>query len=191
MIKGILLAAGQSRRLKNENKLIKIFKDKPLIHHALNSVQNSQIKKLIIVLGYQFKEVKKNIKKNKKIIFVHNKNYKNGMSSSIKSGLKKISKKDKGFIILQSDMPFVKTSDINKIYNSIIRKKYLVHALKYKNRIGNPIGFDISILNKIKKIKGNIGAKYMVKRLKNSTNYIKVSSEKVFKDFDKASDFRA
>ena len=191
MIKGILLAAGQSKRLKNENKLIKIFKGKPLIHHALNSVQNSKIKKLIIVLGYQFKEVKKNIKKNKKIIFVHNKNYKNGMSSSIKSGLKKISKKDKGFIILQSDMPFVKTSDINKIYNSIIRKKYLVHALKYKNRIGNPIGFDISILSKIKKIKGNIGAKYMVKRLKNSTNYIKVSSEKVFKDLDKASDFRA
>ena len=191
MIKGILLAAGQSRRLKNENKLIKIFKDKPLIHHALNSVQNSKIKKLIIVLGYQFKEVKKNIKKNKKIIFVHNKNYKNGMSSSIKSGLKKISKKDKGFIILQSDMPFVKTSDINKIYNSIIRKKYLVHALKYKNKIGNPIGFDISILNKFKKIKGNVGAKYMIKRLKNSTNYIKVSSEKVFKDFDRASDFRA
>ncbi|MDA9709502.1 NTP transferase domain-containing protein [Candidatus Pelagibacter sp.] len=191
MIKGILLAAGQSKRLKNENKLIKIFKNKPLINHALNSVKNSKIKKIIIILGYQFKEVKKKIKKNKKIIFVHNKNYKNGMSSSIKSGLKKINKNDKGFIILQSDMPFVKTSDINKIYNSIIRKKYLVHALKYKNRIGNPIGFDISILNKIKKIKGNIGAKYMVKRLKNSTNYIKVSSEKVFKDFDKASDFRA
>ena len=190
MIKGILLAAGQSRRLKNENKLIKIFKDKPLIHHALNSVQNSKIKKLIIVLGYQFKEVKKNIKKNKKIIFVHNKNYENGMSSSIKSGLKKISKKDKGFIILQSDMPFVKTSDINKIYNSIIRKKYLVHALKYKNRIGNPIGFDISILNKFKKIRGNVGAKYMVKRLHKSTNFIKVSSDKIFKDFDKALDFR-
>ena len=191
MIKGILLAAGQSKRLKNENKLIKIFKSKPLINHALNSVKNSKIKKIIIILGYQFKHVKTKIKKNKKIIFVHNKNYKNGMSSSIKAGLKKISKKDKGFIILQSDMPFVKTSDINKIYNSIIRKKYLVHALKYKNKIGNPIGFDISILNKFKKIKGNVGAKYMVKRLKNSTNYIKVSSEKVFKDLDKAADFRA
>ena len=94
MIKGILLAAGQSKRLKNENKLIKIFKNKPLINHALNSVKNSKIKKIIIILGYQFKEVKKKIKKNKKIIFVHNKNYKNGMSSSIKSGLKKISKKD-------------------------------------------------------------------------------------------------
>ena len=31
----------------------------------------------------------------------------------------------------------------------------------------------------------------MVKRLQKSTNFIKVSSDKVFKDFDKASDFRA
>ena len=191
MIKAIFLAAGQSKRLKNENKLLKKFKNKPLLHYALKSVQKSKIKEIIIVLGYQFKEIKKIIENNKKFKFVINKNHKQGMSSSIKTGLKKITKKDKGFIILQSDMPFVKTSDINKIYNSIIRKKYLVHALKHKNRIGNPIGFDISILKKFKKIKGNVGAKYMVKRLKNSTNFIKVSSSRVFKDFDKASDFRA
>ena len=190
MITGILLAAGQSKRLKNENKLLKKFKNKPLIHHVLKSVQKSKIKEIIIVLGHQFKEIKKIIKNNKKFIFVINKKYKQGISSSIKKGLEKINKQDKGFIILQSDMPFVKTSDINKIYNSIIRKKYLVHALKYKNRIGNPIGFDISILNKFKKIRGNVGAKYMVKRLHKSTNFIKVSSDKVFKDLDKALDFR-
>ena len=107
------------------------------------------------------------------------------------SQLKKIAKKDKGFIILQSDMPFVRTSDINKIYKSLLRKKDLVHVLKHKNRIGNPIGFDTSTLKKFKKIKGNVGAKYMVKRLKNSTNFIKVSSSKVFKDFDRISDFGA
>ena len=190
MIKAIFLAAGQSKRLKNENKLLKKFKNKPLLNNALKSDQKSKIKEIIIVLGHQFKEIKKIIKNNKKFKFVINKNHKQGMSSSIKTGLKKVTKKDKGFIILQSDMPFVKTSDINKIYNSIIRKKYLVHVLKHKNKIGNPIGFDISILKKFKKIKGNVGAKYMVKRLKNSTNFIKVSSSKVFKDFDKSSDFR-
>ena len=190
MIKGILLAAGQSKRLKNQNKLIKKFKNKELILHSFKSIQKSKINQIIIVLGYQSNEIKKLIKNNKKIKFVFNKKYKYGMSSSIKVGLKKVNKKDRGFIILQSDMPFVKTSDINKIYKSIIRKKYLVHALKYKNKIGNPIGFDISILKKFKKIKGNVGAKYMVKRLNNSTNFIKVSSGKVFKDFDKASDFR-
>ena len=166
MIKAILLAAGKSKRLRNENKLIKKFKNKSLINHSLLALHKSKVDKILIVLGYQYKEVKKVIKRNKKNIFVFNKKFKLGMSSSINAGLRKISKKDKGFIIVQSDMPFIKASDINKIYNSIIKKKHLVHALKYKNKIGNPIGFDRSVLAKFKRMRGDVGAKFMVKRLK-------------------------
>ena len=191
MIKAILLAAGQSKRMKSENKLIKLYKNKPLINYSLNVLKKSKVNKIIIVLGYQHKEVKKIIKNNKKIIFTYNKNYKQGISSSIKTGLKKISKNDKGFIIAQSDMPFVKQSDINKICRSINSKKFLIHALKYKTRVGNPIGFDNSLIKKFKNIKGLFGAKFMVKRLKNRTNFIKTMSIKSFKDFDKASDFRS
>ena len=191
MIKIILLAAGLSKRMKSENKLIKLYKNKPLINYSLNVLKKSKANKIIIVLGHQYKEVKKIIKKNKKIIFTYNKNYKKGMASSIKMGLKKVSKNDKGFIVAQSDMPFVKQSDINKICRSIKTKKFLVHVLKYKNRLGNPIGFDISLVKKFKNIKGNFGAKFMVKRLKNRTNFINTSSLKSFKDFDKVSDFRS
>ena len=190
MIKAILLAAGQSKRMKSENKLIKLYKNKPLINYSLNVLTKSKVNKIIIVLGHQHKELKKIIKKNKKIIFTYNKNYKKGMASSIKNGLKKISKNDKGFIVAQSDMPFVKQSDINKICRSINSQKFLIHALKYKTRVGNPIGFDSSLIKKFKNIKGQFGAKFMVKRLKNRTNFIKTMSIKSFKDFDKASDFR-
>ncbi len=188
MIKAILLAAGKSKRLKSENKLIKIYKKKPLINHGVKSLIKSKVNKIIIVLGFESKKLKKIIKKNRKISFTFNKYYKKGISSSIKHGLKRISKKDKGFIIVQSDMPFITTSNINKICNSITTKKYLIHILSYKNQIGNPIGFDISILDKFKKIKGNIGAKYMVKKLKNRANFIAVSSKKFFKYLDKPSD---
>jgi len=191
VIKVILLAAGLSKRMKSENKLIKLYKNKPLINYSLNVLKKSKANKIIIVLGHQYKEVKKIIKKNKKIIFTYNKNYKKGMASSIKMGLKKVSKNDKGFIVAQSDMPFVKLSDINKICRSIKTKKFLVHALKYKNRLGNPIGFDISLIKKFKNIKGQFGAKFIVKRLKNRTNFINTSSLKSFKDFDKVSDFRS
>ena len=191
MIKVILLAAGLSKRMKSENKLIKLYKNKPLINYSLDVLKKSKANKIIIVLGHQYKEVRKIIKKNKKIIFTYNKNYKKGMASSIKMGLKKVSKNDKGFIVAQSDMPFVKLSDINKICRSIKTKKFLVHALKYKNRLGNPIGFDISLIKKFKNIKGQFGAKFMVKRLKNRTNFINISSLKCFKDFDKVSDFRS
>ena len=190
MIKAILLAAGQSKRLKSENKLVKLYKKKPLINHSLNALHKSKVNKIIVVLGHQKKELQKIIKRNNKNIFTYNKEYKKGMASSIKVGLTKVNKKDKGFIIVQSDMPFIKSSDINKIYNSIKSKKYLVHVLKYRNRVGNPIGFDISIMKKFKKIKGDVGAKFMVKRLKKETRFIKINNLKSFKDFDKVSDFR-
>ena len=190
MIKAILLAAGRSKRLKSENKLIKLYKKKPLINYSLKVLHQSKVNEVIVVLGYQKNEVKKLITKNKKNTFIYNKEYKKGMASSIKVGLKKVTKKDKGFIIVQSDMPFIKSSDVNKICNSIKSEKYLVHALRYKNRVGNPIGFDVSIMKKFKRIKGDVGAKFMVKRLKNETKFIKINSLKSLKDFDKVSDFR-
>ena len=190
MIKAILLAAGQSKRLKSENKLIKLYKKKPLINHSLNALHKSKVNKIIVVLGHQKKELQKIIKRNNKNIFTYNKEYKKGMASSIKAGLRKVNKKDKGFIIVQSDMPFIKSSDINKIYNSIKSKKYLIYVLKYRNKVGNPIGFDISTMKKFKRIKGDVGAKFMVKRLKKETKFIKINNLKSFKDFDKVSDFR-
>ena len=190
MIKAIFLAAGQSKRLKSENKLTKLYKKTPLINHSLKALQKSKVNKVIIVLGHEHKKVKKIIKKNKKNIFIYNKNFRKGMASSIKVGLRKITRSDKGFIIVQSDMPFIKSVDINKIFNSIKLKKFLVYVLKFKNKIGNPIGFDISLIKKFRNIKGEFGAKFMVKRLKNRTKFIRISTAKSFKDFDKASDFR-
>lgn len=67
MIKAILLAAGQSKRLNGENKLAKIYKNKPLINHILKALYKSKVNKVVIVLGYQDKKIKKIIKKNKKI----------------------------------------------------------------------------------------------------------------------------
>ena len=190
MISAILLAAGQSTRVPETNKLLIKYKKKLLINHILGELIKSKINKIFIVLGHEYFKVKKFCLKNKKINFVVNKNFKRGISSSIKSGLKKIKESDEGFLIVQSDMPFIKSSHINKIFNSIKKNKKLVHILNYKKQIGNPIGFNISVVKKFTKIKGDVGAKYMVKRLKKETNFIPVNSDKLFKDFDRLTDFR-
>ena len=189
MISAILLAAGQSKRISGKNKLLLKYKRKLLINHILKSLIKSKVQKIIIVLGKDHKEIKKKVLKSKKITFVVNKNYKIGIASSIKVGIKRITKKNKGFIIAQSDMPFIKCSHINKIFHSLSKKDFLVHVLKYKNIIGNPIGFNRKVIRKFKKISGDTGAKYMVKRLKNNTNYLKVNSPKIFRDLDVRKDF--
>ena len=189
MISAILLAAGESKRVPSENKLIKKFKGKPLINHILQSLIKSKVNKIIIMLGHEHTKIKQLILKSKKISLVINKNYKKGMSTSIKLGLTNITKNNKGFMIVQSDMPFIRSSHINKIHTSLLKKNNLVHVLRYKKRIGNPIGFNISIINKFKKIKGDIGAKYIVKKLTKNTNFIKVSTNKIFKDINLKKDF--
>ena len=93
MISAILLAAGQSKRLRYENKLIKNYKGKHLINHILKSLIKSKVNKIIVVLGYESRKIKKIVLKSKKIIFVVNSNYKKGISTSIKCGLKKYQKK--------------------------------------------------------------------------------------------------
>ena len=191
MITAILLAAGQSKRLVNQNKLIKKYKKKPLINHVVQSIIKSKIEKLIIVLGFEYLKVKKKVNKNKKIQFVINHNYKKGISSSIKCGLKKISNKNYGFIIVQADMPKISKNIFNKLHTEIKTNKKEIFVPIKNNKIGNPIGFKISMINKLKKISGNRGAKFIIKRNKSKIKYIKTQSMGIFKDIDLIKDFKS
>ena len=93
MISTILLAAGQSLRMKGENKLVKKIKGIPLIKYAVKNILASTVDEIIIVLGHEKDLIRNIIGLNRKIKFVYNKDFKKGISSSIKIGLKSISKK--------------------------------------------------------------------------------------------------
>ena len=79
MISAILLAAGQSKRMGGENKLTKKIQGAPLIKHSVKNILAASVDELIIVLGYQKEIIEKLIDKNKKIKFVFNKDFENGM----------------------------------------------------------------------------------------------------------------
>ena len=98
MIKAILLAAGQSKRVPIKNKLLIKYKKKFLINHILSQIIKSKIQKIIIVLGHEHLKVKKLALKSKKIQFVVNKKFKSGVASSIKEGLKKNRQKKQRFL---------------------------------------------------------------------------------------------
>ena len=189
MITAILLAAGQSKRLKDENKLTKLFKGKPLINHILFSLIKSKVNKIIIVLGFEHLKIKTKLLKSKKINFVINKNYKKGMSSSIKTGLKKIPKNSKGFLIVLGDMPNITKTTINKICLSITRSDKEIILPKFKNRTGNPIGFKHSMIKNIYKIKGDRGAKNIIKKNNKKIKFLNINSKSILTNLNTKRDF--
>ena len=189
MITAILLAAGQSERLKDENKLTKLFKGKPLINHILFSLIKSKVNNIIVVLGFEHLKIKTKLLRSKKIKFVINKNYKKGMSSSIKTGLKKLPKNNQGFLIVLGDMPNISKTTINKICSLITRSDKEIILPKFKNRTGNPIGFKQSMIKNINKIKGDRGAKNIIKKNNKKIKFLNINSKSILTNLNTKRNF--
>jgi len=189
MISSILLAAGQSKRMKNENKLLKKYKKKYLINHILQSLIKSKVNKIIVVLGHENRKIKEISLKSKKITFVFNSQYLKGISTSIKCGLKKISKKNIGFLIVHADMPLVSKTILNTLCLGLKNKKKEIFVPVYKKKAGNPLAFKYSMIKSFKKIKGDIGAKKLIRSNKSKVQLVKIKSKSILIDFDQLKDF--
>ena len=187
MISAILLAAGKSKRMNGENKLIKNFKGTPLIKYAVENILNSSIDELLVILGYQNEIVEKTIDKNNKIKIFLNKSFESGMASSIKTGLNHLSQQTEYFFICLADMPMINSN----IYNQIIKYKNENEIIvpTYKNLQGNPILFSISMKEKIMDVRGDLGAKKILELNKDKIFNLKINNIGITKGIDTVENF--
>ena len=187
MISAILLAAGQSKRMKGENKLTKKIQGIPLIKLSVKNILASSIDELIIVLGHQKEIIEKLIDKNEKIKFVFNKNFESGIASSIKTGLSNLSEKTEAFFICLGDMPMVNKDTYNQLIKSRNNKEIIVP--NYKGQQGNPVLFSKSTKEKIMTIQGDVGAKKILELNKGKILNVEINNQSIKKDFNTKDDF--
>ena len=197
MISSILLAAGQSKRMNGENKLIKEINGVPLINHAIENILGSAVDEIVIIVGFEKEIIENIIKKNKKIKIIYNKDFKTGISSSIKIGLNNISNKSEDFFISLGDMPNVNQN----IYNKLIKAKYKYNKklkVEYKKEIiiptyegkeGNPILFSKFMKEKVMDIEGDFGAKKIIELNKKKVLNVPFKNRGIILDFDRREDF--
>ena len=187
MISAILLAAGQSKRMNGENKLTKKIQGIPLIKHSVKNILSSSVDELIVVLGYQKEIVEKIIGKNEKMKIVFNKNFENGMASSIKTGLNHASEKAEAFFICLGDMPLVSHYIYNQLIKSKDNKEIIVPT--YKGQQGNPVLFDKSMKDKVLDIRGDVGAKKILELNKDKILNLEINDQSITKGFDTQDNF--
>ena len=189
MISAILLAAGQSKRMNGENKLAKKFRNIPLIKHSVKNILSSSIDELIIVLGFQKEIIEKLIGKDAKIKFVFNKNFQNGMATSIKTGLDHLSEKTEAFFICLGDMPMINQNIYNQLIKSKDNNKIIVPT--YKTQQGNPVLFAKSMKEKIMDITGDVGAKKILELNKGKILNLEINDQNIAMGFDTQDDFNS
>jgi molybdenum cofactor cytidylyltransferase len=197
MISAILLAAGESKRMEDENKLIKEIDGTPLIKYAVKNILGSAVDELIVVLGHEKIVIENIIEKNKKIKFVYNESYQKGISTSIIKGLNSVSKKTKAFFICMGDMPDVNQSIYNKLiktrynYNKELSsdKKKEIFIPTFEEKKGNPILCSKFILEKIINNDKDFSAKKITEENEDKILYVPVKSNGIILDFDTKDDF--
>ena len=189
MIAAILLAAGQSKRMIDENKLSKKFQNTPLINHSIKNILSSHIDELIIVVGYQKEIIENLIEKNNKIKIIFNKNFKTGMASSIKVGLSLLSKKTEAFFICLGDMPMIN----KKIYNQLIsyKNKKDIIVPTYNGIQGNPVLFPKFMKPSIMSINGDVGAKKILEQNKEKILKVKIDDINITRGFNTKNNFNS
>ena len=187
-----ILAAGMSKRIGNENKLLKKINNNTILNQTLNNHIESKIDNINLILGHQKDIILKHIEQNK-IFIIENNNFKSGMLSSILKINENINEETTGILISLADMPFVTSEDINKlikIFNENNQK--IICIPENKEKLGNPILLPKEIykdlIKDVSKLSNDKGLKKLI--LDKKYNYIRVSlSEGVTKDFDTIEDF--
>jgi len=160
-ITAILLAAGLSRRMGKINKLLIDFNESTLLLTAVNEIHNSNIGKLIVVVGYEAEQIIPSLPKD--IKYVMNTSFENGQTSSIQTGLAEIGYGD-SFMICLADMPKLKSNHINQLisfFENIEHSNPIVRP--YNNDIpGHPVIFHHSYKDQLLQCVEHDGCKSII-----------------------------
>lgn len=183
MIYAIIMAAGLSRRMGKDNKLLLDLKDKKIVEHVILTCLESNIDETIIV--YSDEKVGSLGKKyNLKTIF--NPIATQGMSTSIVRAIKQVPDSADGVIILLGDMPFVNIDTINRMINELkgksLHEKIIVPYFNGKR--GNPVVFGKKYFVQLAEIKGDKGARDIINSNKESVIRLEIKENKENIDID-------
>ena len=166
MIAAILLAAGTSSRTGKKHKLLLPYKKKSIVAHSINNLLNSNVDRIIVIVGKSQHEVKKHITQHKKIKIYYNQSYRSGMASSIKIGMKHLPRKTKSFFITLADMPNLESKYFNTMIKVSKKNSNIPIVTYFQKKQVNPVLFPYSFKKKLMTLQGDRGAKLMLQEEK-------------------------
>ncbi|MCP4978883.1 MAG: nucleotidyltransferase family protein [Gammaproteobacteria bacterium] len=183
-VAAIVLAAGQSRRMGEQNKLLTVIGDKPMIGHVVRATLDSDVHQVIVVTGHEAELVQKALGKCRAEI-VFNPDYVSGMASSLRIGIKAVAEDTDGALILLGDMPLVTGKQINQLIAEFdpVAEHDIVAPCR-NGRRGNPVLWSRHYFPALEALTGDTGGRGLL--IKNIANVREVSviDDAVFTDFD-------
>ena len=169
----VILAAGASTRLGKPKQLLQ-YRGKTLLAHAINEAVNSNADAIVVILGKNADQFKKEID-DRKVRVAVNSSWEEGMASSLRLGLGTLLN-DKPYIdaviFMVCDQPHVLSSILNELIITQQKTTKQIVTCNYGDSIGPPALFHKKYFKDLMKLSGDTGARKIVQENMNDMTTI-------------------
>ncbi|MFC1872734.1 molybdenum cofactor cytidylyltransferase [Chloroflexota bacterium] len=187
-VSAIILAAGSSRRAGAFKQLLPLG-NKTIIEVTVDNYLESAVKEVVVVLGHRADEIAR-ILGDHKVNIVTNDQYLQGMSTSLRVGLKAVDTDADGFLLALADQPLVDVRTINTIIKASAFYKKGITLPTYLGKRGNPVLFDIYYKAALLVATGDKGGRDVIRAHPEDVCEVAVDCPGVTADIDTATDYQ-
>ncbi len=191
MISCLVLAAGESTRFPGNKLLYEIKPNVSLLEFLLQSIIDSKVNQIVVVLGYEAEIIKEtvDILSNEKVHTIVNTEYKvGGMSLSIRRGMQLISNVD-AILITPGDIPLISSNVFNSVIDCFNENHPDIIIPTYNNFKGHPILISSKLFSQVRNItEVNRGLKEITKTYWKNIEFLPTKNKGILRDIDNFED---
>lgn len=188
---GIVLAAGESRRMGRQNKLTLPIDGRPMVAHVVDALERSRVERILVITGYEPEGIREALQ-GFRVELVHNPEYAEGIASSIRTGITALEDDVDAAVVALADMPWVGSSVIDRLVDAFCTARdRTIFIPVFGGQRGNPVLWGSPHFAALRSLRGDVGGQILFERYPEAIGYVEVESPEVHADVDTPEALRA
>ncbi|MGH8382525.1 nucleotidyltransferase family protein [Pseudomonas sp.] len=187
-VTAVVLAAGLSRRMGRENKLLLPISGEPLIRFVVRAALQARCHRVLVVLGHEAQSVRRALV-DLPVDFVFNETFEEGIGSSVRVGANAVSDQD-AVVFCLADMPSIRASVIDQLIDAFEENPgFMGFQASYGGKCGNPVLWAPGCLPLLRESAGDEGARPLLRQYSKAVMSVNVGVSSVIDDIDTPEDY--
>lgn len=188
MIAGIILAAGESRRMKSPKALLKLG-SMTFAEHIASLMRKSKINPVFVIAGAHVEEIRAAYQDKPGFVIVQNSQYSLGQISSLKAGIRQIPTGVLSVMVWPVDIPLVKPHTVTTLLSEFEHRQPPIAIPVFDGKHGHPVIYGLAALQTVLGLKADQTAKELRKIYKDQILYLDVQDPAILIDIDTPEDY--
>ncbi len=182
---GIVLAAGSSRRMGTINKLLMDMDGEAMVKRSVQPIAEAKLESVVVVTGFENEKIQ-SLLNGYELRFVFNEHFREGMGTSLAVGVESISAiEPDGILVSLSDLPYLRKESVLAVMERFCMLGGEKITIPVHNGIqGHPIVFPFRYAEELKALKGDQGARHLIRREEDSVAKLELNDFGIIRDVD-------